>query len=176
MRMMMVVVMMGGDRDDGNENDEVKITAITMVVMVVMRMMVVAGVVVTIVVGMAVVMVRIVMVVMVMATTFFLAVLSVSFLSTLPLLFHPGSLARGWQVLCLESFLPRGHFILQPGLQEAQFYLTALTLPFVVSVRGLSLVPVHNCFSTLSFPPSVNIFKSAWNSNLEMVFPRLQWK
>lgn len=113
----MVVVMMGGDRDDGNENDEVKITAITMVVMVVMRMMVVAGVVVTIVVGMAVV--------MVMATTFFLAVLSVSFLSTLPLLFHPGSLARGWQVLCLESFLPRGHFILQPGLQEAQFYLTA---------------------------------------------------
>lgn len=113
----MVVVMMGGDRDDGNENDEVKITAIMMVVMVVMRMMVVAGVVVTIVVGMAVV--------MVMATTFFLAVLSVSFLSTLPLLFHPGSLARGWQVLCLESFLPRGHFILQPGLQEAQFYLTA---------------------------------------------------
>lgn len=168
MRMMMVVVMMGGDRDDGNENDEVKITAIMMVVMVVMRMMVVAGVVVTIVVGMAVV--------MVMATTFFLAVLSVSFLSTLPLLFHPGSLARGWQVLCLESFLPRGHFILQPGLQEAQFYLTALTLPFVVSVRGLSLVPVHNCFPTLSFPPSVNIFKSAWNSNLEMVFPRLQWK
>lgn len=164
----MVVVMMGGDRDDGNENDEVKITAIMMVVMVVMRMMVVAGVVVTIVVGMAVV--------MVMATTFFLAVLSVSFLSTLPLLFHPGSLARGWQVLCLESFLPRGHFILQPGLQEAQFYLTALTLPFVVSVRGLSLVPVHNCFPTLSFPPSVNIFKSAWNSNLEMVFPRLQWK